>query len=83
MDVISVGALSTDDSKLQECFQKIFYHDFAVVSEEELGDSKENKDMIAQLMETIYFDEVVGKYFVGLPWRYPRETITQILRTKN
>ena len=67
-DVISVGALSTDDLRLQECFQKIFYHDFAVVSEEELGDSKENKDMIAQLMEMIYFDEVVGKYFVGLPW---------------
>ena len=82
-DVISVGALSTDDLRLQECFQRIFYHDFAVVSEEELGDSKENKDMIAQLMETIYFDEVVGKYFVGLPWRYPRETMTQILRTKN
>ena len=83
MDVISVGALSTDDSKLQECFVKIFYHDFAVVLEEELGDSKENKDMIAQLMETIYFDEVVGKYFVGLPWRYPRKTMTQILRMKN
>ena len=67
-DVISVGALSMDDLRLQECFQKIFYHDFAVMFEEEIGESKENKDMIAQLMETIYFDEVVGKYFVRLPW---------------
>ena len=82
-DAVSVGALSTDDLRLQEDFQKIFYHNFAVMSEEEMGNSKENKDMIAQLMETIYFDKVVGKYFVGLPWRYPRDKMTQILRTKD
>ena len=67
-DAASIGALSTDNLRLQESFQKIFYYDFAVVSEEEMGDSKENKDMVAQLMETIYVDKAVGEYFIGLPW---------------
>ena len=50
-DAISINALSTGDLRLQEDSQKIFYHKFAIVSEEEMGDSKENKDMIAQLMQ--------------------------------
>ena len=66
-NAISINAFSTDDLRLQEDFQKISYHDFAIVAEEEMGDSKENKDMIAQLMEMIYFAKVVGKYFVRLP----------------
>ena len=62
-----------DNTVLHQDFEKIFYHDFATVSEEELGESQENKDAIAQLMASIRFDDEKGKYRIGLPWKHGRK----------
>ena len=77
-DNIAINAISTDNEQLRRSLDRIFYHDFAVVSEEELGDSRDHIEAIEQLAKTIRFDEEVGKYYVGLPWRYPREEVTKI-----
>ena len=82
-DSIAVNAISADNAQLKESLDRIFYHDFAIVSEEELGESKDNKDAIEQLAKTIYFDKDVNKYFVGLPWKLPREEITKKFNTLN
>ena len=76
--VASVNAISALDKTLDENLQKIFYHDFSIVSEEEMGESKENRDAIAQIAKSTYFDKSLQKYVVGLPWRLPREEITRI-----
>ena len=66
---IACNATSIDDSILRDDFSRIFYHDFSTVSEEELGQSVENREAIRQLEESIQFDERLGKYIVGLPWK--------------
>ena len=78
---IAVNAISADNIQLKESLDRIFYHDFAIVSEEELGESKGNKDAIAQLAKSIRFDENVKKYYVGLPWNTSREEITKKFNT--
>ena len=77
-NVAAINAISAQDETLNENLQKIFYHDFSIVSEEEMGESKENKDAIAQIAKSTYFDETLQKYVVGLPWRLPREEMTRI-----
>ena len=78
---ITINAISADNVQLKESLDRIFYHDFAIVSEEELGESKGNKDAIEQLAKSIRFDDDVKKYFVGLPWKMPREEITKKFNT--
>ena len=82
-DDVSINAISADNEALRQSLDRIFYHDFAIVSEEELGDSKEHKEAIDQLAKSIRFDEKVGKYFVGLPWKIPREEVTKLFKTIN
>ena len=43
-----------------------------------MGESKENRDAIAQIAKSTYFDKLLQKYVVGLPWRLPWEEITRI-----
>ena len=66
-NVAAIGAISAQDETLSKNLNRIFYHDFPLVSEEEMGESKENKDAIAQIEKSTYFDEKIGKYVVGLP----------------
>ena len=77
-DNVSITAISMDNEILRRSLERIFYHDFAIVSEEELGESKEHREAIEQLAKTIRFDEEVKKYFVGLPWKIPRDEVTKI-----
>ena len=37
-NVAAVNAITTQDETLNENLQKIFYHDFSIVSEEEMGE---------------------------------------------
>ena len=76
---ISCYATQVDDASLRSDFRRIFDHDFATVSEAEVGDSVENKEAVRQLNETITFDEGVEKYRVGLPWKYGRAHAIQTL----
>ena len=77
-DNVAINAISTDNDILRRSLDRIFYHDFSVVSEEELGESRDHIEAVEQLAKSIRFDEEVGKYFVGLPWKYPREEVTKI-----
>ena len=70
---VAINFLSAEDSILHRDFQRLFMHDFGVVSEEELGESSENRHAIQQLADSIRFEPEVGKYVVGLPWRGGRE----------
>ena len=79
-DAITLNAIATDNVNLKEDLDRIFYHDFPIVSEEEIGESRENHEAIQQLADSIRFDEKTGKYFVGLPWHFPRDQIAAILR---
>ena len=63
------NALAATNAEIASNLQRIFYHDFPLVSDEELGQSRENRDAIKQLADSIRFDEKVGKYFVALPWK--------------
>ena len=74
---------SSNDAVLKESLERIFFNDFSLVSEAELGQSKENAEAIRQLQESISFDEQRGKYVVGLPWRYGREKSAEILNAVN
>ena len=75
----ALSFLSAEDRSLKEDFQKIFMHDFGPISEEEVGDSRENIQAIQQLKDTIRFDAKKGKYVVGLPWKGGREHATKVL----
>ena len=60
----------TSDEALQEKLDRIFFNDFTGVSEEEMGQSRENREAIRQLKESIRFDEQKQKYVVALPWKH-------------
>ena len=76
---IACCAMQVDDEALRKDFQKIFNHDFAPVSEAEVGESVENKEAIRQLNDSIRFDKKRGKYMIGLLWRNGREAACQTL----
>ena len=67
---VTCNALTLDDNILHREIEKIFYNDFMLVTEEELGESEDNRRAIRFLEESIRFDEDKGMYRVGLPWRW-------------
>ena len=54
-DTLNIAYQSTviDNAALHKDLERIFYHDFATVSEEEIGQSRENKNAISQLESSI------------------------------
>ena len=60
-------AICTSNLELSQNFDRIFHHDFPPVSDEEMGESRENREAIRQIEESIRFDEELGKYVVALP----------------
>ena len=77
----AINAIAVDNEVLRQSLERIFYQDFEIVSEEEMGESKTNKDAIQQLAKSIRFCDAIGKYVVGLPWSRPREEITALFRS--
>ena len=82
-DTAVINAIHVDNVALSKSLDRMFYHDFAIVSEEEMGQSEENRRAVKRVMETIYFDENLQKYVVGLPWRYEKEKIVEIIKSVN
>ena len=78
---IACNALSEDNERLHQQIDRLFYHDFAIVTDSEMGLSQENRLTIKLLQESIRFDEVKKKYRVALPWKYGREKSADILRS--
>ena len=76
---IACSAISVDDERLHQDFRRIFHHDFAPVTEEEIGESKDNRDAIRQLAESIRMDKDAGKYKVALPWKGGRQQAVETL----
>ena len=48
-----------------------------------MGQSEENRRAVKRVKETIYFDEKLQKYVVGLPWLYEKEKIVEIIKSVN
>ena len=70
---ISCGATSVEFGDVREGLDRIFYHDFAIVSEEELGESLDNREAVEQLKKSICFNDDRKKYMIDLPWKGGRE----------
>ena len=82
-DTAVINAIHVDNASLSRSLDRMFYHDFAIVSEEELGQSEENRRAVERVKKTIYFDERLKKYVVGLPWRYEQEKILEMIKSVN
>ena len=82
-DRISCYRISVDDASIKADVDRIFYNDFTVISEEEMGESRDHRYATQQLEETIKKDETAGKYSVGLPWKYGREETIKIINGLN
>ena len=67
-DAAVINAIHVDNVALSKSLDRMFYHDFAIVSEEEMGQSEENCRAVKWVKEAIYFDKKLQKYVVGLPW---------------
>ena len=76
---ITCHATAVDDESLRHDFHRIFNHDFAMVSEAEVGESRENRDAIQQLSQSIRFDATKNKYVIGLPWKHGRKHARDVL----
>ena len=50
---VTSNALAASNAEISSSLDKIFYHDFPIVSDEEMGESRENRDAIKQLAESI------------------------------
>ena len=71
--------MSVDDANIGRELKDLFYWDFPLVNEEEIGESEDNRRAIKMLKESIRFDGSFGKYVVALPWRHGRENAAQTL----
>ena len=67
--LFALHAICTSSLELSQDIDRIF-HDFPPVSDEEMGESRENREAIRQIEESIRFDKEIGKYAVALPWRH-------------
>ena len=76
-----MSALSLDNDILKEDLQRIFYHDFPLVTEEEYGNSQDNRKAVRLLEDSIRFDEDKGKFVVALPWKYGCQQSANILNS--
>ena len=76
---ITCHATAVDDESLRQDFHRIFNHDFAMVSEAEVGESRESRDAVQQLSQSIRFDVSKNKYRIGLPWKHGREHARNVL----
>ena len=57
----TLSALATDNERLYQEIDKIFYNDFSIVLDQEMGLSQENCAAIKLLEESIHF-EILQKY---------------------
>ena len=80
-DSVVINAIHVDNEQLSKSLDRMFYHDFSIVSEEEIGQSEEHRQAVERIRETIYFDEKLQKYVVGLPWKYPLEKIVEMIKS--
>ena len=73
--------ISVDDLGLKESMSKIFYNDFTVVSDEQIGDSVEAREAHQQLKDSVRFDDDEGKYRSGLTWKGGRTKAAEKLNS--
>ena len=52
-DNVAINTILTDNEQLRQSLDRIFYNDFSVVSEEELGESRDHIQAVVQLAKTI------------------------------
>ena len=72
-------SIKTDNDEIHELFEKLFKHEFADIPINKKHESLEDIHAMKQLEETIKFDEEIGHYRVGLPWKKSRQEAAKIL----
>ena len=77
----SIGFSSASDQVLKEELRSIFYQDFPHMEHNGKVTSREAEYAREQLKESIKWDEVKGKYSVGLPYKFGREKTAEILNS--
>ena len=72
-------SLEVDNEEIKELLNSIFRRDFPPVDSTEIHPSLDDAHAIKQMEDTIQFDESIGHYRVGLPWKRSREAAAERL----
>ena len=65
-------SIQKDNEDIHECVEKLFRQDFPNIPFNEKHMSRDDEYAMKQMEETIRFDEEIGHYRVGLPWKTSR-----------
>ena len=66
-------SIEHDDEGIREDIQRLFNKEFPNILENKVHESRDDKYAMEQMEKTIKFDEEIGHYRVGLPWKTSRE----------
>ena len=55
--------------------KRLFRKEFPEILENKIHESEDDKRAMKQMEDTIYFDEEIGHYRVGLPWKTSRKKV--------
>ena len=80
-DEIASFKVAVDDLGLKEDLEKIFYYDYSIISDEQVGDSVEAREALEQLEKSSRFEKEKGKYVAGLIWKGGREAAAEKLNS--
>merc|ERR1712087_938490 len=81
-----VNSSKTSLARLKKQIQKIkrlFRHEFPDILENKTHESPEDVCAMKQMEESIHFDEEIGHYWVGLPWKTSREEVAEKMNKVN
>ena len=83
-DEVQMNCMAVDNQLLKEQVQDLFRRDFLVrdkewVSPEKSHPSIHDQHALRQMEQSIRFDESIGRYRVGLPWKENREAAAKRL----
>ena len=75
--------LSTAEQELNEDLKSIFNQDFPAVASDSRVLSQQARYAHEQLKSSIKWNELEGKYSVGLPYKFGREKTAELLNSVN
>ena len=76
-------AIEMDDDELKADIKRLFRHEFPDILENKTHESPEDVYAMKQMEESIHFDEEIGHYRVGLPWKTSREEVAEKMNKVN
>ena len=70
-------SVQQDDEDIKEDVKQLFRKEFPEILENKVHESEDDKIAMKQMEDTIYFDEEIGHYRVGLPWKTSRKEVVE------